>query len=188
MSTEKSKRWSEKYRSRDKILSKEEPFLRENIALLDRNCQILDLACGDGRNAIYLLKEGYDVLGVDFSDEALKRLEYFASSENLNPKIMKLDLENLQELLKLGEFGTILINHYKPSDKIFKNLDKLLLPNGILIMCTFNYRQNLEKGFPRKYCLEENELVDFNENLKLIKHEVREDNYGYVDGYIFRKI
>ena len=34
----------------------------------------LDIACGDGRNTIYLSKLGYDVKAIDFSSEALNRL------------------------------------------------------------------------------------------------------------------
>src|SRR5690349_6278647 len=33
----------------------------------------LDLACGEGRNAIWLAEQGFDVTGVDFSDVALDR-------------------------------------------------------------------------------------------------------------------
>ncbi|GAA4785078.1 hypothetical protein GCM10023200_18640 [Actinomycetospora chlora] len=35
----------------------------------------LDLACGEGRNAVWLAEEGWDVTGVDFSATALQRAE-----------------------------------------------------------------------------------------------------------------
>lgn len=187
MSEEKSLYWSNKYKERKDELGNEEVFLRENLALINKQGKILDLACGDGRNTIYLIKEGYDVLAVDFSREALTRLDRFAKREGLIAETKEVDVEDREELLSLGKFETIVINHYKPSEDTFQILRELLKSGGILIICTFNYRQNIEKEFPRKYCLEENELIDFDNSFELIKHEVREDIYGHIDGYIFRK-
>ncbi|MEP2509893.1 MAG: methyltransferase domain-containing protein, partial [Reichenbachiella sp.] len=36
------------------------------------NSKILDLACGKGRHSIYLNKKGFDVTGVDLSEENIK--------------------------------------------------------------------------------------------------------------------
>ena len=46
-------------------------FLVENIALLPKGAKVLDVAMGVGRNAIYLARAGYDVYGVDISQEAV---------------------------------------------------------------------------------------------------------------------
>ena len=45
-------------------------FLVEAIELLPKG-RTLDLAMGNGRNAIYLAKKGFDVEGVDISPEAI---------------------------------------------------------------------------------------------------------------------
>ena len=34
---------------------------------VNKNDNILDLGCGEGRDSIYLLDNGYDVLAVDYS-------------------------------------------------------------------------------------------------------------------------
>lgn len=44
---------------------------------LEPNAKILDLACGKGRHSIYLNKKGFDVTGVDLSEENIK----FASTK-----------------------------------------------------------------------------------------------------------
>lgn len=46
---------------------------------LEKNDTILDLACGKGRHAKYLYKKGFDVTGVDLSEESI---EYAKQYEN----------------------------------------------------------------------------------------------------------
>ncbi|MDN3723403.1 methyltransferase domain-containing protein [Aequorivita sp. SDUM287046] len=42
-----------------------------NFLKLEKNDSILDLACGKGRHAKYLYKQGFDVTGVDLSEESI---------------------------------------------------------------------------------------------------------------------
>ncbi len=48
-------------------------FLMDNIDLLPEG-RVLDVAMGSGRNAVYLAKTGFDVEGVDISEEAIHKL------------------------------------------------------------------------------------------------------------------
>jgi len=49
------------------------PFLEQNAQALPENGRALDLACGAGRNAIYLANRGFAVDAVDISRVALER-------------------------------------------------------------------------------------------------------------------
>ncbi|KNF09455.1 tellurite methyltransferase TehB [Gottschalkia purinilytica] len=179
--------WSNKYKARENILMDPEPFIVNNTNYLIKG-SILDIACGDGRNAIYLAKQGFNVTGVDFTPEALKRLIRFSKINHVSVRTKELDLDDIDLLIKIGKFDNIIINHYKPSDETFNVLPNLLKKKGILIICTFNYLQSIEKGFKREFCLEKNELVNKWDNLKLIKHENWKNENTYLDGYIFEKI
>ena len=48
-----------------------EDFIKENNAT--KASKILDLGCGEGRDAINLLKKGYNVFAIDQSSEAIKK-------------------------------------------------------------------------------------------------------------------
>ncbi len=181
----KKSQWENKYEKREKKLAYPEKFLKDNINLLKKG-SILDLACGDGRNAIYLARAGYEVLGVDFSQEALERLEGFVASEKISLKTKLMDLENIKNLKNLGKFDNIIISHYKPSLEVLKKLPDLLNENGILLISSFNYKHVEKKGFPKKYALGKNELVNISDKLILLKHEVFEDKKGNKDAYIYR--
>lgn len=76
--------WNDKFKVRELNLVRHEECLEEDINYFPREREILDIACWDGRNSIFLSRLGYVVRTIDFSEEALNRLNYFAEKENLN--------------------------------------------------------------------------------------------------------
>ena len=53
---------------------------------LPEDAKILDLACGKGRHAIYLNSLGFDVTGIDLSENSIKEASQFAN-EKLHFKV-----------------------------------------------------------------------------------------------------
>jgi SAM-dependent methyltransferase len=65
--------WDERYRSAELVWGTEpNRFVRQMCERLPIGTAI-DLACGEGRNAIWLARLGWRVLGVDFSSAAIDR-------------------------------------------------------------------------------------------------------------------
>ena len=58
-----------------------------NIIKLDKNAKILDAGCGNAAHSIRFARRGYNVLGIDFSEEALKLSQSNVKKENLHTKI-----------------------------------------------------------------------------------------------------
>lgn len=185
MDKEKQESWSKRYKDRTDGLKPPALFIKDNLNQL-KDGSVLDLASGDGRNSIFLAKSDFKVTAIDFSDQALKRLENFSHMEKVEVKKKVVDVENEVELLALGKFDNIIISKYKPNEKIFKMLPRLLNENGKIVFVTFNYKQAEATGFPRKYCLEENEFKSISDKLELIKLEVLEEHDNHFDGYIFK--
>lgn len=59
---------------------------------LERNQRVLDLACGKGRHAVHLNKLGYNVLGIDLSEESIQEAK---KHENENLKFHQGDMREL---------------------------------------------------------------------------------------------
>ena len=55
----------------------------ELLSVLPRNASVLDLGCGDGRNALFLARHGCKVEAVDISHAAIAKLAAFAVREHL---------------------------------------------------------------------------------------------------------
>lgn len=54
--------------------------------------QILDIGCGNGRNSFYLAKQGFSVIGVDFSSRAIKQAQLYAQGKKLPVQFDVVDL------------------------------------------------------------------------------------------------
>src|SRR5579884_1859866 len=107
--------WNAKFRTRADQLLPPEPFLVRHLKALRRGT-VFDLACGDGRNAIYLARAGFDVTAVDISDVALERLRKFAESHAVSISTRQRDLDDHAALDGLGTFDDVVVNHYRPPE------------------------------------------------------------------------
>lgn len=180
-----SNNWDRKYQNKENILKNPEDFIVQNYNTLKEGT-VLDFASGDGRNSIFIAKKGFQVTAVDFSNEALKRLIYFTSKENINVNTLCLDLSNNKSISSLDTFDNIIICCYKLEDFLIEYIENLLNPSGILIYCTFNINHHIENAFKKSLCLEPSELLH-KFSLNLLKYESLNVNNRYIDGYIFKK-
>jgi len=68
-----------------------ENMLRDYFSMCDKNGRVLDIGIGQGRNARFLLQQGYGVDGIDQSGIALQGLNKMINDENLDLKLFHMD-------------------------------------------------------------------------------------------------
>lgn len=124
--------WEKKFLSRPDSQLPPETVLIEDAAFFKEKGSVLDLACGDGRNALFLAGNGFEVTAVDFSEAALSRLKRFAEKEKLTVYTQQMDLCCEENFDSLGNFDMIVCNHYRLLSKTAMQLKKHLTKNGIL--------------------------------------------------------
>lgn len=79
-----SAHWNERYAGRELVWSAEpNRFLVEQTVGLEPG-RALDLAAGEGRNAIWLAQQGWQVTAVDFSDVAVDKARRIASRHDVD--------------------------------------------------------------------------------------------------------
>src|SRR4030065_2991222 len=87
------KRWDERFGRKECTLGKKaNPFLKKHIPLLPRG-KALDIATGEGRNAIFLAQNGFEVDAVDISEKGLKKAQKFAGEKGVNINTFLVDLD-----------------------------------------------------------------------------------------------
>ena len=76
--------WDERYAGDDLVWSAEpNRFLVAEVETLPPG-RALDLACGEGRNAVWLAERGWDVTGVDFSNVGLDKARRLADARGVS--------------------------------------------------------------------------------------------------------
>ena len=106
---------------------------------MDENAKVLDVGCGSGYSVNYLSEKGFDVTGIDSSEEIINlgKERY----KDINIKVMdanNLDFPNNYFDLILFECS---LSVMKNPEEILRNCRKLLKKNGIMLLSDFFFKQ-----------------------------------------------
>lgn len=179
--------WDEKFSNRSDMPLEPEKSLVENIKYFKKGT-VLDVACGDGRNALFLAENNFKVTGVDFSREALKRLEMFAKRKNYNIITKEADLTKSDSLKDIEIFDNILINHYKLNEDQLLILKNHISDKGILFICGFGHKHRVDSKVREKDLIKPTDFQSFSKTFELIEYIENEDGRGFFVTYIFKKL
>lgn len=84
--------WDERYSTKEYVYGTEpSEFLKENVEYLPRG-KVLSLAEGEGRNAVFLAKLGYEVTAVDASLVGIEKGKVLADDNNVVVDFVHADL------------------------------------------------------------------------------------------------
>ncbi|GAN32454.1 tellurite resistance protein [Candidatus Brocadia sinica JPN1] len=160
--------WDKKYETEAYIFGKEPvEFLKEHIDILPRG-KALDIAMGEGRNAVFLAENGFAVDGCDISEIAVKKAKELAKEHNVAIHAFVADLETSK--LPKDTYDVIACFYYLQRDLI-PQMKEALKPGGMIIYETYTI-ENRERGFEgpknKDYLLKPNELLDLFKDLKII--------------------
>lgn len=179
--------WNEKFYNRKDSLLNPEKSVVENIRYFKKG-SILDLACGDGRNSLFLIKNGFKVTGVDFSIKALERLKRFAERNNYLVDTELIDLSKLNSLNAIGMFDNILINHYRLRKEQLEAIVNHICDNGILFICGFGHKHKVDSKIKKDDLIYPSDFECLNKLFYLVSYIEDKDERGFFVTYIFRKI
>jgi SAM-dependent methyltransferase len=163
-------KWNARWR--DRATSSDwqaDPWLRRVMPLLPAG-RALDVACGRGRNAVFLAEHGFTVTAIDLSREALALLNCEALARKLSIEARLLDLEEAPTL-PAGTFDLV-INFFYLHRPLLPLLGKLLRPGGLMVLRTFS-RAGAFPGGPENAAMVLNpgELLELFRDWQVLFHE-----------------
>ena len=134
MSEQDRARWDARYESGDYGNRTHPCALLEQMQPLwappPVNARALDLACGTGRNAVFLASQGYRVDAIDISPKALELAAERAAEASVEVNWQAQDLDDPK--LDSG-YALIILVRYADLDLV-KRLPELLQPGGLLLV------------------------------------------------------
>jgi tellurite methyltransferase len=123
--------WNECYRAGEQVFTEPSPLVTNFSHGLEPG-HALDLACGAGRNSLYLARQGWHVTAVDGSPVAIEILRERASAQNLNIDKRVADLGRSEFEIEPGAYDLICDCYYLQRSLIPK-IKSGLRPGGIII-------------------------------------------------------
>ncbi|KPK90763.1 MAG: hypothetical protein AMJ94_08600 [Deltaproteobacteria bacterium SM23_61] len=156
---EDQKRWDERYQKRKLDLNQgANTILKKYLRLLPKG-KALDLAAGEGRNAVFLAEHGFAAEAVDISPLAISRAKKLAKARGVTIKAMAADLDAYP--IPEGKYGVIL-NFYFLDRRLIPKIKRGLKKGGMVVFETYTTEQKkLGTGGPgqTQYLLKPNELL-----------------------------
>ena len=125
--------------------------------------KILDLGAGEGGDAIYLAKKGFEVKAVDISGEVLRKVAELAKKEKVAVETKIADLENykiMQNYDGIISFAAIHFLTKQKIDTLIKNMKEKTNKNGINIIMIFREGDSSQGKF-KMYYFKDNELKKY---------------------------
>lgn len=129
-------KWNERFASQDSYLGNNpSPFLAreiERIKTLVSGFSALDIACGEGRNSLFLARHGFNVVGLDISDVGLAKGRCKAQTMGAQIDYRLVDLD---DYIWKEKFDVILNFNFLLRDLIPHEVASLN-PGGVLLFDT----------------------------------------------------
>ncbi len=135
--------WDERYRTGEFVYGTEpNDFLRDEVARIPKG-RVLCLAEGEGRNAVFLAGLGYDVTGVDFSAEGLRKAERLARERGVALTLIEADLATFD--LGVDRWtGIVSMWAHTPSvvrRRLHADVARALVPGGVFVLEAYRPEQ-----------------------------------------------
>lgn len=146
-----------------------EDFIQNLMQHLDlpKDSNVMDLACGKGRHSVFLNKLGYDVTGLDLSENSIDAAKAFENDR------LRFDVHDMREVYKENAFDLIV--------NLFTSFGYFLNPNDEVQVFQSIYNQLRDGGtFVMDYLNVEKAILD------LVPNEIKTING--IDFHIQKKI
>lgn len=167
MALNDKEKWNKKYEETPRLLQQRDasPKLIQALKYV-KGINALEIACGAGRNSIFLASNNFDVLALDISEVALKTLDE-KDLKNIKTKVV--DLE--EYLFEENNYDLIVQTNYLER-KIIPSLKKALKKDGVIIIETYmEHEENEKPPSNPDFLLKEGELKEIFSDFEILEYD-----------------
>ena len=166
--------WDNHYAGEGYLFGKEPcGFIKAYVGSLKKG-KTLDVAMGEGRNAVYLASQGFQVEGLDCSPKAVEKAKKLATEKGtqIEAKAQNLDFF----LMPLLKYDTLVMTYYRPVARFFSEIRRGLVQGGTFALEAYTVdhfkRQKTENPLIAfEDCYRPNEVLRSLKDLRIIYYK-----------------
>ena len=172
------------YKDRDFVEAEKFISLLVKHLELKKGAKIIDLACGKGRHSIYLQHLGFDVLGLDLSEESIQHNKLLAEKSGIsslinfevhdmrNPIVGEIISEKVDAVFNLfTSFGYF--DDVEDDAKVFQSVADVLKKDGYFVLDFLNEKY-VRNNLKAEYAIVKNNIT-FNISKRIENQHVIKD-------------
>ena len=138
--------WDGRYSNANGFLFGEAPnrWLAANAFRIAPGAKVLSIADGEGRNSVWLARQGFEVTEFDVSPVGVARAREFASSHGVEPDLRVADIARWDWQPQAFDAVAAIFFQFAPPalrSRIFEGIATALVPGGLLIVEGYGLRQ-----------------------------------------------
>ncbi|MHC1696645.1 MAG: class I SAM-dependent methyltransferase [Geobacteraceae bacterium] len=182
-------KWDTRFRNEACVLGKDPSrYLVDNLGLIMSHVpgtKALDIACGEGRNSVFLAKMGFQVSGLDISEAGLEKGRQWMEREGVT---IDFRVTNLEQFEFTEQYDLILNCNFLLRDLIPKSV-AALSSGGIIVFDTLVDSPFVPNSHKKEFLLQPGELVRIFQVFpgEILSHEERLHDDMPTAKLIFRK-
>lgn len=127
-------------------------FLKRSVGHFHGGGRVLCLAEGEGRNALFLARRGYEVCAIDLSDTARDKAMKLAAEHGVTFEYVVTDVNDYDFGIDAWDAIVSISAHTDPAtrQRVFRKTLKGLKPGGVFLLEAYHPNQlNYDTGGPR---------------------------------------
>lgn len=164
--------WSERYREGTGFNLKPNRLLMEAVKEI-RPGQALDVGMGQGRNAIYLAQQGWDVTGIDLAEEGIRQAREQAQAQGLKLNALLQSWDDYDFGVERWDLIALI---YVGARQFTDKAVKALKPGGLLVIEAFHKDATLQgRSIGGGVMFDTDELKKLFPSMRVLRYEEPED-------------
>ena len=137
--------WDKRFASEDYVFgTAPNVFLASQNQWFKPGVRVLDLACGEGRNAVWLAQQGCEVVAIDISPVAIEKARRLAAERGVHVEFELVDVRDWRwPPNAFDAVVSIFIQFAAPAERaqLFAGFVTTLRPNGVLVLQGYTPKQ-----------------------------------------------
>ncbi len=128
MSADSKSVWNARYATRKMVSPLD--FAKQSLQYLKNGQSLLDIGCGDGRDADFFARNGLLVTAIDFSDEAIERVKKL--NPNIDTRMMDILSMDFPDETFDAVYAHLSVQYFDDTSTtaIFSNIHRMLKAGG----------------------------------------------------------
>lgn len=183
--------WEERYGQGGYLFGKEPALVLKNHVAALKKGKALDVAMGEGRNAVFLAQNGFQVQGLDASPKAVEKAKALAAERGvpIDAKVQNLDFY----LMPLMGFDTIVMSYFRPLPRFFSEIRRGLAMGGTLALEAYTVEHYKTQSPPSPVldfedCYKPNEVLGHLKDFHLLYYKEMREGQSHLVQAIAQKI
>ena len=174
---------SEEYKKTDCLWGLKPNKYVTQIPKIIKPGKVLDIGVGEGRNALFLVKQRFEVTGVDILKEAVDKFLKFARDKKLDVSGVISDIVNFDFKQNYDVIISVATLHLISKDKvidIIKKIKEHTKPNGINLLTVFTKKDVGFEECPNLYFFDKNELKELYKDWQILEYKnyIKKETHG----------